>query len=190
MKAVIFDLYGVLGLNTWQTFKRTHFGHRPKDWEHLRGLGQRVDAGKAQESELVEAVAHETGESTVTVRAQFEQTRPNVELLAYITTKLQGVYKLALLSNASRDVVGAIFTPSEQALFDVVVSSYHVGLTKPDPKIFLLTAERLGLKPSECLFIDDQPRHLAAAQALGFETIHYKSVEQVTRAIDEVLNHD
>ncbi len=186
-KAVVFDLYGVLGLNGWQEFKETHFAHHRELWEHLRSLGQRVDAGQASETEFVHAVAAASGESNATVRYQFEHTVPNVELLRYIESKLKGVYKLAVLSNASHDVLSGIFSPEQRALFDEAISSYHVGLTKPDPKMFLLMCERLGVQPEECILVDDQQRHFDVAEALGFTPILYSSVEQTITDIAKAL---
>lgn len=187
MKAIIFDLYGVLGLNGWQEFKEAHFADRREVWEHLRSLGQRVDAGQASEAEFVRAVAAASGESNATVRYQFEHTVPNVELMRYIASKLRGMYKLGVLSNASHDVLEGIFSPEQRALFDEAVSSYSVGLTKPDPKMFLLMCEHLGVSPEECLFVDDQERHIEAARALGFNTVLYTSVSQVKQAITEAI---
>ncbi|MFZ1249173.1 MAG: HAD family phosphatase [Candidatus Saccharimonadales bacterium] len=185
-KAIIFDLYGVLGLNGWQAFKLKHFSERPQDWEHLRALGQRVDTGQATQAELVQALVATTGESTATIRYQFEHTVPNVELLDYIET-LRPRYKIGLLSNASHDVVGEVFTREQAQLFDEMVSSFHVGLAKPDPKMFRLMAQKLGVDPSECVMVDDQTRHIAAAKKLGMKTVLYASVEQTKEAIEGLI---
>lgn len=56
--------------------------------------------------------------------------------------------------------------------FDAVVISDQVGLRKPDPEIFLLTAQRLELAPSECVFVDDVARYLQPAHELGMGIIH------------------
>ena len=58
-------------------------------------------------------------------------------------------------------------SPAFARLNDIVVSG-AVGLVKPDPRIFELTAERAGLAPSELLFVDDSQRNIDAAAALGF----------------------
>jgi putative hydrolase of the HAD superfamily len=184
-RAIIFDLYGVLGLNGWQEFKRQHFAERRELWEQLRSLGQRVDAGQASEEEFVEAVALASGETGDEVRYQFEHTLLNTELLDFIEKQLKGKVKLGLLSNASHDVLGGIFTHTQLVLFDATVSSYRVGLTKPDPKMFMLMCNELGVRPEECIMVDDQERHIAAAKALGFHTILYESPAQAKQAIEE-----
>lgn len=56
--------------------------------------------------------------------------------------------------------------------FDGIVVSAHERLIKPDPAIFRLFADRYAVMPTECLFIDDSARNVAAAAALGFATVH------------------
>lgn len=190
IRAIIFDLYGVLGLNGWQAFKLQHFAEKPEAWEALRALGQQVDAGEVRDSELVDAIAAETGETPETIRYQFEHTVPNVALLQVIEQELKPHYKIGLLSNASRDVFGEIFNPDEQALFDEAISSYHVGLTKPDPAMFQLMAERLSVKPEECLMVDDQQRHVEAARSVGMRAVQYDTAEQCVADIRKALGGD
>jgi putative hydrolase of the HAD superfamily len=73
--------------------------------------------------------------------------------------------KLGLLSNASRGFTERLRARGVASLFDDVVVSADVGLAKPDPAIFRLAAERLGVVPEACLMIDDQAQHVAGAQA-------------------------
>ena len=188
VKAVIFDLYGVLGLNGWQDFKARHFVDRPEEWERLRVLGQRADAGKVSQDEFVRALVDATGESKATIRRQFESTKPNAPLLVYIAHELKPHYKIGILSNTSHDVYQTIFQAEEYALFDVAIGSFAVGLTKPDPKMFLLMCERLGVDPAECIMVDDKQQHTAAAGRLGMRTVVYTSAPQAIRDIQEQLS--
>ncbi len=63
--------------------------------------------------------------------------------------------------------------------FDAMVISGQVGLVKPDPAIFALLLGRVGRAAKECLFIDDGEDNIAAARALGFQTIRYETSEQL-----------
>jgi putative hydrolase of the HAD superfamily len=67
------------------------------------------------------------------------------------------------------------FDPYEHAgvwdLFDVHVISEQVGMAKPDPAIYELTLERLGLPGQVCVFVDDHPRNLPPAEALDITTV-------------------
>lgn len=56
--------------------------------------------------------------------------------------------------------------------FDVVVDSSEVGLRKPDPAIYRLTAGLLGAAPERCAFLDDHPGNVAGAEAVGMVGIH------------------
>ncbi|WP_380284611.1 HAD-IA family hydrolase [Kitasatospora purpeofusca] len=57
-------------------------------------------------------------------------------------------------------------------LFDVRVISGEVGLAKPDPDIYRLTLERLGLPGEACVFVDDRAVNLGPAEALGITAVH------------------
>lgn len=64
------------------------------------------------------------------------------------------------------------------ALFDVTVISGEVGLRKPEPEIYLLTASRLGVAPADCVFVDDLGPNVRAAQRLGMTGIRHVTPEE------------
>lgn len=55
-------------------------------------------------------------------------------------------------------------------MFDVVVDGNDISRSKPDPEVFLKTADRLGLLPSECLVVEDAESGIQAGKAGGFVT--------------------
>jgi putative hydrolase of the HAD superfamily len=57
------------------------------------------------------------------------------------------------------------------ALFDLVVESSLEGIRKPDPRIYQLTCERLGISPERAVYLDDLGINLKPARALGMRTI-------------------
>lgn len=77
---------------------------------------------------------------------------------------------LGLLSNANRGWTERFRARGIADLFDDLVVSADVGLAKPDPAVFRLAADRLGVAPEACLMIDDQPQHLPGAAAAGMRT--------------------
>ena len=81
--------------------------------------------------------------------------------------------KTALASSADRIKIETnlndIGIPPET--FDTVISGLDVAKKKPDPEIFLLAAEKLGLAPSECLVVEDAVNGVAAAKAGGFRCL-------------------
>jgi putative hydrolase of the HAD superfamily len=62
-------------------------------------------------------------------------------------------------------------------LFDAVVISAEVGLRKPDREIFLLAADRIGVPPEECVFVDDLLHNADGARAVGMEAVVHRSAE-------------
>jgi putative hydrolase of the HAD superfamily len=58
-------------------------------------------------------------------------------------------------------------------LFELIVDSCEVGLRKPDPEIFRLTASKIGLPPGDCLFVDDTEHNLPGARDLGMGTLFF-----------------
>jgi putative hydrolase of the HAD superfamily len=56
-------------------------------------------------------------------------------------------------------------------LFEVVVDSCHAGVRKPDPRIFGLALAALGVPAERCVFLDDHPANVAAAESLGMRGI-------------------
>jgi putative hydrolase of the HAD superfamily len=70
-------------------------------------------------------------------------------------------------------------------LFDDVIDSWEVGMRKPEARIYELAAQRLGVTPGECLFLDDMPENLVGAQAVGMQTV---LVDESDSAVAEVTN--
>ena len=72
-------------------------------------------------------------------------------------------------------------------LFDTVVLSGEVGMRKPEREIFLHAAQTLGLPPEDCVFIDDMPANVAAAQALGMTGVLHTETASTAKALQDLL---
>jgi putative hydrolase of the HAD superfamily len=87
-------------------------------------------------------------------------------------------YKTALLTNNVREWgFWREYYPTD--VFDAVVDSSDVGVRKPDPKIFHLTCERLGVDPAKCSFVDDIPANVEGARNLGMTAIVFTTTGEV-----------
>ncbi len=84
-------------------------------------------------------------------------------------------YKTGLLSNCSHEIP-VVWPESPLApLMDVAVFSCSVGMRKPDPRIYQLTSERLGVRPDECLYVGDGgSQELSAALKVGMYPILFR----------------
>jgi putative hydrolase of the HAD superfamily len=114
----------------------------------------------------------------------FRALAPNAELIAELAALRGAGYRMGMLTNNVRE-----WEPRWRAMlpvdeiFEVVVDSAFVGMRKPDPEIYALTCERLGVAPHECVFIDDFPHNCDAAAALGMTAVRFETTEQVVREL-------
>ena len=96
---------------------------------------------------------------------------------------LAGGLRVSLLTNNVRE-----FGDNWRSMFPVddlcedIVDSSHVGMRKPEPGIYLLACERLGITPDEAVFVDDNAENIAAARALGMEAVHFLEPREIGRA--------
>lgn len=74
--------------------------------------------------------------------------------------------------------------------FDAVVISGEVGMRKPEHRIYLHTCERLGLRPEECVFIDDLEHNVRVAEELGMAGILHTDVESTRAKLEPLLSQD
>lgn len=110
------------------------------------------------------------------------------DLYGYVENKLRGKYKLAILSNQIKSWLGPILEEKKfRELFDVIITSYDVGLAKPDVEMYKMVLEKLNVKAKECVYIDDAEKNLEPAQALGVKTIEFKNYNQCVEVLEELL---
>lgn len=184
---------------------RTEDDSRRRQWEQRLGLApneltervfegdmsRRASVGKASAAQIWEEVAAEF-QLTEDQRQQLESDfwrgdRVDRELLNYIR-QLRPERRTALLSNAWPDVRHQIEERWRFAdAFDQIVISAEVGLVKPDPRIYQLTLEQLGVPAAQAVFIDDFPMNVRGARAVGLEAILFRSPQQVRRELDARL---
>jgi putative hydrolase of the HAD superfamily len=82
---------------------------------------------------------------------------------------------LAILSNELDLFYGKDFRDKLPFLadFDLIVDATYTGILKPDPRAFGFIMDGLGMPASECVFVDDQKRNLAGAEAVGMPFVHF-----------------
>ena len=124
-------------------------------------LGQPPDRGPALVEEMVLAM-YEALQVDVAGRPGA------MELVA----RLRGRLPLALASNSPRRLVdAALATARLTDVFDVIVTSDDVALSKPAPDIYLLVCQRLGVEPEHVLALEDSAAGVASAKAAGLACI-------------------
>jgi epoxide hydrolase-like predicted phosphatase len=112
----------------------------------------------------------------------------NWELLDHIH-KLHPFYKVGLLSNAWDDLRQTMHERwNIDGLFDEMIISAEVKIVKPNPRIFHLAVERLGVQPSEAVFIDDILENVEAARREGLCAIHYQDTQDTLAELAHYLS--
>lgn len=197
IKAIVFDIGGVLeitpdlGLSTkWEQKLNLKAGE----------LDQRLHdvwAGGSVGSISIEQVHTKIGANMGWDEAQVGEFMDdvwkeylgtlNVELADYFRS-LRPKYKTAIISNS---FVGAREKEAEHYQFDticdLIIYSHEVGLSKPDPRIFTLACERLGLQPHEIIFVDDHADVYASAVEMGMHCFEFKDNAQVIAEIEACI---
>ena len=90
--------------------------------------------------------------------------------------------RAAFLSNNGPEVMARVRErwPLD-ARFDAVVISCEVGVSKPDPRIYQLCLDRLGLPAPETLFVDDRADNIEGAARVGLRTLHWEGADALDR---------
>lgn len=76
-----------------------------------------------------------------------------------------------------------------EEITDDLVYSHEVGLMKPDPRVFTLTARRLDVRPEEVLFLDDVDVNVAAARVAGWQAVLHTSTTDSIAAMEQILSN-
>ncbi len=110
-----------------------------------------------------------------------------MELTGYFAG-LRPRYRTGILSNS---FVGARERECGRYRFDeladLIVYSHEVGMSKPDPRIYELTWQRLAVRPEEMVFLDDVEPFVAAAAALGIQAVRFTDTAQAIADLDAIL---
>ncbi len=179
--AVVFDWDGVVvdssahHERSWEVLASRHGLPLPAD-HFKRGFGKKnnviiPDLGWATAPDEVGALAHE--KETIyrsLVREHGIEPLPGVHALLE-ALQAAGLPRAIGSSTERANLDLLLDLMNLRPLFDVIVSGEEVEHGKPDPAIFLLAAERLGVSPAECLVIEDALVGLEAARRAGMKVL-------------------
>ncbi len=110
--------------------------------------------------------------------------RPTPGIYDLIIQIKQMGFQVALLSNTSKYRAKFLESEGGYDLFDPILLSCYLGVRKPNPEIYKKMLKQIRWSAEECLFIDNQPRNVAAAKALGIDGIVFESVDQLIAELE------
>jgi putative hydrolase of the HAD superfamily len=195
--ALIVDFGGVLTTEIWPAFAafcrgegldenavRELFKSDPRALADLREL----EMGTVEPAEFEARFAGHLG---IPDRAEgligrlFAGLTPDEEMIAVVRAHRKSGKPTGLISNSW----GRAIYDEElmEELFDAVVISGDVGLHKPQPEIYELACERLGVAPTEAVFVDDLRENCAGAEAVGMAAVLHRDAATTVRELDRLL---
>jgi epoxide hydrolase-like predicted phosphatase len=204
IRAVVFDIGGVLEITQDLSLTRSQ-DSITRSWETRLGLPTGEIDVRMRDAWVGGGIGTVTlGEVHQTLRDQVgldeEQVAAfmadlwreylgtaNTELIEY-ARGLRPRYRTGILSNS---FVGAREQEQQaygfEDLVDEMIYSHECGMSKPDPRIYALTCERLGVRPDQAVFIDDYAPNVTAAREAGLHAIHFTDNATVIAAIERLL---
>ena len=194
---LLVDFGGVLTTNVFDSFKQfAEAEGLPRDTvkrafredREALGLLRRLEKGEITAQEFEPPFAERIGvkDTEGLVGRLFAGVGPDERMLDAVRKARAGAVKTGLISNSWGE--GLAYDNDVLAeLFDAVVISGDVGLHKPDPAIFRLGAERIGVEPRDCVFVDDLRENCAGAEAVGMTAILHRGPDSTLPELDRLL---
>jgi putative hydrolase of the HAD superfamily len=198
LSGLLVDYGGVLTTNVWDSFRafceaegidrdevKKVFRGNPE----ARALLRRLEAGELNEDTFaplfgpIIGVREERYEGLVD--RLFSGMQPETAMLAALPRARAAGVKTGLISNSWGR--GRYDRDAFDELFDGVVISGEVGLYKPQPEIFRLGAERVGLDPADCVFVDDLAENCEGAEAVGMTAVLHRGADGTLERLEELL---
>jgi putative hydrolase of the HAD superfamily len=118
----------------------------------------------------------------------FEALDPNPQMIELMRELKAEGYRMAMLTNNVREwePLWRTMLPVDE-IFETVVDSGFVGCRKPEPEIYELTLEQIGMPAEACLFVDDLPHNCEGARKAGMSAVHFRDNEQAIAEIRAAL---
>ena len=198
MKGLLVDFGGVLTTNVFDSFRafcedegldpeaiKRLFREDPRALACVRGL-ERGDLTEEQFAERFgELLELEPERRDGLVDRMFGHIQEDAEMVeALRRARSQGV-RTGLISNSMG--AGRYDRSTFPELFDGVVISGDEGMHKPEPAIYELGAQRVGLTPADCVFVDDLRENCDGAEAVGMTAVLHRGAATTLPRLEELL---
>ena len=194
-KALIVDFGGVLTSSIWPAFAQFCEGEglEPDSVLKLfRGDAEALRLLRALETGEIDTAGFEPAfgtllgveDSTDLTARLFAGLQPDEAMIGAVRAASAAGVRTGLITNSWG--LG-IYERAPLDIFDETVISGEVGMHKPNPGIYLLACERLGIEPGDAVFVDDLRENCEGAEAVGMAALlHRDSVETVAK-LEEML---
>jgi len=195
--ALIVDFGGVLTTDVWSAFTqfcegeglepgavRELFKNDPGALADLRDL----ETGSVETDEFERRFSAHLGipeRADGLIERLFAGLRPDEEMIGAVRSARSRGLRTGLISNSwGRGIYDEDLIAE---LFDTVVISGEVSLHKPQPEIYELACERLGVEPAEAVFVDDLRENCTGAEEVGITAVLHRETADTIHELDRLL---
>ena len=197
MRGLLVDFGGVLTTNVFDSFRA--FGEQEgldpqtvkrafrEDPEAL-GLLRRLERGDIEVDEFEPLFAARLGVERPAgiVERLFAGVGPDERMLEAVRRAGAAGIRTGLISNSWGTGIDYDESLLDE-LFDGIVISGDVGMHKPEPAIYLLGSERIGVPVEECVFVDDLRENCAGAEDVGMTAILHRGADRTVPELERLL---
>jgi epoxide hydrolase-like predicted phosphatase len=196
MKGLLVDFGGVLTSNVFDSFRAfcEAEGIDPDTVKQLfrenpeaLGLVRSLEVGDISEEDFSRDFGALLGieDRDDLVNRMFGHIKPDDAMVEAVKRARAAGVRTGLLSNSMG--AGRYDRSAFPELFDGVVISGEVGMHKPQPEIFELACERVGLTPADCVFVDDLRENCEGAEAIGMTAILHRGADTTLPELERLL---
>ncbi|MBK8957396.1 MAG: HAD-IA family hydrolase [Proteobacteria bacterium] len=209
-KAVLWDFGGVITTSPFDNFNR-YEAARGLPLDFIRGVNAlnhhdnawaRFESSRCSVEEFDVLFAAETAAAGHEIRGREVigllggDVRPR---MVKVLTRCKADYRVACLTNNANAGQGTGMSSTDQQaadvkavmkLFDVIIESSKEGIRKPDPRIYQMACERIGVTPDAIVYLDDLGINLKPARDMGMTTIKVTSEQQAIDDLGRILGID
>jgi putative hydrolase of the HAD superfamily len=196
MRGLLVDYGGVLTTNVFESFRAfcvdeglhaDAIKRLFRDDPEAVPLVRRLETGELSEDEFGRRFGELLGieRHAGLVERMFRGVQPDPAMLEAVRRAHSQGVRTGLVSNSMG--AGRYDRSAFAELFDGVVISGDEGMHKPQPEIFRLGAERIGLRPEECVFVDDLRENCEGAEAVGMTAVLHRGAHATLPRLEELL---
>ncbi len=195
IKVIIFDFGGVLSseghIRPFAEKYAQKFNISADDfYKTIKKYWNLARIGEIGSDDFWDGVSKEIGCNRYMFKDSFlEFYKINIGVLEFVK-KLKERYKLAILSNTfiqdfyENEIIKKYHS---EKIFDYIILSSEIHMKKPDLEMFHEAIRILGIKPEECVFIDDKEENIVAAEKVGMKGILFVGLEDLKEKLRELL---
>jgi epoxide hydrolase-like predicted phosphatase len=166
-----------------QGMVRKLFKQEPEALADLRLL----ETGEIEPAEFERRFGARLGvaETEGLIERMFAAVGPDEDVIAAVRSARDAGIRTGLISNSWGT---SIYDPDAlEGMFDEIVISGDVGLHKPQPEIYQLAADRLGVAPEECVFVDDLRENVRGAEEVGMTAVLHRDTAVTVARLEELF---